>query len=73
MSFSRAGTGNWAQPGSRSGRSAFSIKETAEQLGTSQASIWRAIKRGELKAVKLGGRSLIPALSIEKLLSADAA
>ena len=54
-------------------RMAYSVQETAEQLGICPASVYRALKRGELEAVTLGGRRLIPARSIDKLLSAKAA
>jgi len=57
----------------RTQRSAFSVQETAEQLGVCQASIYRALARGELEAVTLGGRRLIPASSIERLLTPKAA
>jgi len=53
-------------------RAAFSIQETADQLGLSVATVYRAIERGDLEAVKLGGRRLIPARCIEKLLAAKA-
>ena len=51
-------------------RDAYSATETAEKLGVSEASIWRAIKRGQLKAIKFGGRTLITAGSIEQVLHA---
>lgn len=57
------------QPADVAFRTAFSVQETAEQLGVCPASVYRALKRGELEAVTLGGRRLIPARSIEKLLS----
>ena len=57
----------------RPARAAFSGQEVAEQLGVCQASVYRALKRGELEAVTLGGRRLIPARCIEKLLAAKAA
>jgi excisionase family DNA binding protein len=49
-------------------RAAYSATETAEKLGVSEASIWRAIKRGQLKAIKFGGRTLITAGSIQQAL-----
>jgi len=62
------------QPGKGSPpRMAFSVQETAEQLGVCPASVYRALKRGQLEAVTLGGRRLIPARSINKLLTANAA
>lgn len=51
-------------------RTAFSVQETAAQLGVCPASIYRALKRGDIDAVMLGGRRLIPRRSIEKLLTA---
>jgi excisionase family DNA binding protein len=53
-------------------RVAFSVQETADQLGVCPASVYRALKRGELEAVTLGGRRLVPRRSIEKLLSTHA-
>jgi excisionase family DNA binding protein len=67
------GVSDWEQSSSRTGRSAFSVQEVAEQLGVCQASVYRALKRGELEAVTLGGRRLIPARSIETLLDGKAA
>lgn len=52
-------------------RTAFSVQETAAQLGVCPASVYRALKRGDLVAVMLGGRRLIPASSIDKLLATD--
>ena len=53
-------------------RAAFSVQETAALLGICPASVYRALKRGDLEAVMLGGRRLIPARCIEKVLSAKA-
>lgn len=50
-------------------RVAYSVQETAERLGVCPASVYRALKRGQLEAVMLGGRRLIPRRSIEKLLA----
>jgi excisionase family DNA binding protein len=68
-SIRSTGASKWEQPASN--RMAFSIQETAEQLGVCPASVYRALKRGELEAVMLGGRRLIPRHSIEKLLAAN--
>jgi excisionase family DNA binding protein len=70
-SIRSTGAGAWEQSDrAGSNRIAFSVQETAEQLGVCQASIYRALKRGDLEAVMLGGRRLIPRHSIEKLLNA---
>jgi excisionase family DNA binding protein len=73
MSTASTGTSDWERIGHRPARAAYSVQEVAEQLGICQASVYRALKRGELEAVMLGGRRLIPARSIEKLLTANAA
>ncbi|CAN5312049.1 hypothetical protein BH10PSE6_BH10PSE6_40670 [soil metagenome] len=54
------------------GRAAYSVPETAELLGLSEASIFRALRRGDIESVMLGGRRLIPARSIETLLAPKA-
>lgn len=69
MSTHSTGLGDAEQVGARPARSAYSVQEVAEQLGICQAGVYRAMKRGELEAVTLGGRRLIPARSIGKLLS----
>jgi excisionase family DNA binding protein len=54
-------------------RAALSVSETASTLGICEASVYRALKRGDLESVTLGGRRLIPASSIQKLLAPQAA
>jgi excisionase family DNA binding protein len=51
------------------GRKALSVPETAETLGTSEATVWRRIADGTLATVKLGGRRLVPISSIDDLLA----
>ena len=40
-------------------RLTLDVDEVAEALGVSPVSIYRAVKRGEIPAVRLGGRILI--------------
>ena len=72
-SITNSGASDWQQPNGRPARAAYSVQEVAEQLGVCEASVYRAMKRGELEHVMLGGRRLIPARSINKLLTANAA
>lgn len=51
------------------GRKALSVAETAETLGTSEATVWRRIADGTLPTVKVGGRRLVPISSINDLLA----
>ncbi len=73
MSIVSTGTSHWEKYPPPIARAAYSIAETAELLGLCEASVYRALRRGDIASVLLGGRRLIPARSIEKLLSANAA
>lgn len=50
-------------------RAAYTIPEAAEQLTISRASLYRLIDRGEIRRVKIGQRSVIPADEINRLLA----
>lgn len=39
---------------------AYTVKKAASALGIGRTTVWRAISEGELAAVKLGSRTLIP-------------
>jgi excisionase family DNA binding protein len=71
MSIGSTGARHWEKPRSQPDRAAYSVREVAEQLGVCQASVYRALKRGDLEAVMLGRRRLILARSVEKLLTAQ--
>ena len=49
-------------------RRAYSPSEVAAMLGISNALMYRSIKHGEIAAVKVGGRVLIPSRAIADLL-----
>jgi excisionase family DNA binding protein len=50
-------------------RLALSIDEAAAALGLSASSIWKWISLGQLRAVKLGGRTLITAEELDRVLT----
>jgi len=52
------------------GRQTLDVAETADVLGLSRASIYRAIHRGELEAIRLGRRLLVPRRALSRLLTA---
>ena len=54
-------------------RLALSVKEAAETLGVGKELIYRAINRGELRAVRLGGRVMVPRIELERLLGMETA
>jgi excisionase family DNA binding protein len=47
---------------------AYQIKEAENALGIGKTKIYELLKTGQLRSVKVGGRRLIPADSIEKFL-----
>ena len=47
---------------------AFSVHETAAALGLSASSVWKWISLGQLRAVRIGGRTVIPADEIQRIL-----
>lgn len=56
----------------RLNRRAYKINEVAESLSLSRTTIYKLIKRGDLKRIKLGASTLIAADSIDSLLQQNA-
>jgi len=46
----------------------LSVKESAQLLGVHPNTLYRAIWRGELKAVKIGTRLILPKGELERVL-----
>jgi excisionase family DNA binding protein len=65
MSIASTGVSDWEK---RAGRAAYSVAETAQMLGLCEASIYRAMRRGDIASVMVGGRRIIPAATIDGLL-----
>ena len=47
---------------------AFSVAETARLLGLSREGAYQAIHRGDIPAVRIGKRILVPRAALEQLL-----
>jgi excisionase family DNA binding protein len=47
----------------------ISQQEAAQYVGISTTGIWRAVKRGDLQLVKIGGRALIEISDLDRLIS----
>lgn len=54
------------------GKQAFSVQEAAEIFGISPITVYRLVRRGELKAVRFGRRVRIPRSEVERLLGMNA-
>jgi len=52
-------------------RRAHTVNEVAEILGPGIRTAWALIERGELRAVKVGGRTLIPVTELDRLLDPE--
>ena len=45
-----------------------SIDDAATRLGVSVSTIWRLIRSGQLRAVKIRGRTLVPDSELQRLV-----
>lgn len=54
-------------------RLAYSVKEFCQLVGLGRATTYRRIKDGSLQVRRIGGRTLIPASEVARLLSGDGA
>ncbi len=50
------------------GRQTFTVEEAAEILGIGRNSAYEAIRRGEIPALRLGRRLVVPRQALERLL-----
>lgn len=51
-------------------RLTFNVYEVAEQLGISHWTVRRAIEKGEIDSVRIGGRRLVPARELQRVAGA---
>jgi excisionase family DNA binding protein len=49
-------------------RLALTVREAAAALGVGKDAIYKAINRGELRAVRLGGTLLVPQAELDRML-----
>jgi excisionase family DNA binding protein len=49
-------------------RDTLTVEEVAARLGVSRAVAYEAVRRGELRSVRIGRRIVIPKATIERLL-----
>lgn len=52
-------------------RSTMTVGEAARVLGISRSSAYECVRRGELRAVRLGRRLVVPRLVVDQLLAGD--
>jgi excisionase family DNA binding protein len=52
-------------------RQTVSIPEFGRILGVGRNSAYKAVQRGEVRAIKIGGRMVIPRKEVERLLNGE--
>ena len=52
-------------------RFAYPVNDACHALGIRRTSLYELAKTGELKLIKIAGRTLVPRSEIERLTSAD--
>ena len=55
------------------GKMAYRINEACQCLGIGRTSLYELVKTGELKLIRIAGRTLVPRSEIERLTSIDRA
>jgi excisionase family DNA binding protein len=51
------------------GRQTWTVPEAAKRLGISDRSAYEAVKRGDLPAIRVGNRLLVPKAALARLLT----
>lgn len=52
-------------------RATMTVEQAAEVLGISRGLAYRAASRGEIPAVKIGGRLLVPSAQLQAMLRVE--
>lgn len=52
-------------------RAAYTVNEFLAAVPISRATFWRRVKAGEIKVVRLGRRTLVPALALAHIRGGD--
>jgi excisionase family DNA binding protein len=48
---------------------AFRVNPFCQRLGISRATLYKYVKLGKIRVIKIGGRTLVPAEEVQRLLS----
>jgi excisionase family DNA binding protein len=59
------------QPAPKSERFAFQVDDACYALGIGRTKLYAMVKAGQLKLIKIGGRSLVPRSEMERLTTVD--
>jgi excisionase family DNA binding protein len=73
MSIPSTGLSHWEKESGRSSSPIISVDETAKLLDLGKNQVYAAVKRGEIDALRIGGRILILRVPLERKLRGEAA
>ena len=59
------------EPFQKADRFAYPVNEACHALGIGRTSLYSLVKTGDLKLIRVAGRSLIPRSELERLTSVD--
>ncbi len=48
---------------------AHQVNPSSQMLGVSPSTVWKLIREEKVRAIRIGGRTLLPVTEIERLLS----
>ncbi len=49
-------------------RVTYRVREVAEMLGIHERTVWRWLREGRMRSVKVGGATLVPAAEVARLI-----
>jgi hypothetical protein len=52
---------------------AYRVKDFCARIGIAPSTFWKCVGREEIRIIKIGGRTLVPADEVERLLRGKAA
>jgi excisionase family DNA binding protein len=52
---------------------AYRVKDFCARIGISPSTFWKLVSRGEIRVIRIGGRTLVPAAEVSRILSGEAA
>ncbi|HEY8162619.1 MAG TPA: helix-turn-helix domain-containing protein [Methylocystis sp.] len=52
---------------------AYRVKDFCPRIGISASTFWKYVKVGRIRVIRIGGRTLVPASEVDRLLNGEAA
>ena len=62
-----------AKDNEHDGPLAYRVKDCCTRIGISASTFWKLVQRGDIRVIRIGGRTLVPAPEVERILNGEAA